>query len=153
VPKLGDCGGLTDKNRSVLGDRNPANGEPTYRGPSSAFVRWYSKCLVEIVDKDIGTSYPSEMRRFFGERATLLSGGDLARAREVLWEKLPAESRHEIVQNLVRVYLGPGSAATHDLLAKRLETAIATVGGKFSVYDATKRLLFYIGMQDDFLTY
>ena len=132
VPKLGDCGTLTDKNRAVLGDLNPSTGEPTYRGPSSAFVRWYSKCLVTIVDKHVGAAYPP---------------------RYEPWMQLTPEKRTEITRELVRSYLGTGTGLSEEGFAKRLETALASSTKALSVNDAVKKLLFYIGMQDQFLTY
>ena len=155
---LDQCHEMTDANRALLGEKNPATGEPTYRTPSAAFIRWYSKCLLQWIAKDINASYPRNMGRFFGQQAIdqiqkAPYSGVLSDAKSIPWATLSDEARAKIIRHLVVEYIGPGIIQEEERFVEHLNGVAKSSYGNLTTFDALKKLLFLIGTQEEFLKF
>jgi hypothetical protein len=160
-PKAGrspKCNEFTDLNRALLGETNPATGDPTYRTPSAAFVRWYGRCLLGWIEGDVGNSYPKEMDRFFGKTAIERIRKEpyaavLTDAKSVTWGTLSDEIRVEVIGHLVGEYIGPEVMTGQAEFVNHLNDATKAEYAKLTTLDGLKRILFLIGTQEEFLSY
>lgn len=47
-----NCRSLTNDNRTLLGDSEPATGKPSIDNPNSSTANWYNRCLAEYVKSE-----------------------------------------------------------------------------------------------------
>ncbi len=151
------CQELNDKNRAVVGDPNPFNGELVHQRPSPSFVRWYGECLIAWITKQMELDYAKSMRSYFGEEvATALA----ASAQEKIvtdpksgpWKTVPYPLQQQITRHLIQIYLNP-EEAKGDRLTDEITQWMEKKYSDATVYDAFKKILFFLGTEDPFLTY
>jgi hypothetical protein len=155
--KIDQCSGFTEKNRAALGDPNPANGELSYRVPSSSYLRWYLRCLTQGIEKDfeVTAASPSALEVLFGKEVVQLVQGKpyekmLKDPKSVKWQEVPELVRTAIANQLIDHFVGPGIMKISSGMVGQLLPAIAQ---STNVLEAMKKAALYISLQDDFLTY
>jgi hypothetical protein len=154
---LKECSRLTDQNRNVLGVATPANGQVTYPAPSVTYAKWYFKCLLSGIEKDLGNSVSTSAGkdRFFGretnEKLSAQSSNVLTAPKEIAWATLSDAMQTTITVHLIHQLIGPNVVRDEGELAQKLLGATQRAG--LSTYDALKKLVLLVSSQDEFLTY
>lgn len=153
------CQSLTDKNRGLLGDNNPANGEPSYRAPSASFVKWYTKCVWLLAAADLETSLAAKkMEPYFGEEALKLLAKEpyanvVQEPKAVRWRSLSAPIRRAIALWLLQRYIGPRIVPNEVEVAAKLGEGLERMPDVASTYDALRKSILFVTSQESFLTY
>lgn len=155
------CNSVTDSNAAFLGVPNTVNGEQAYRTPSPVFIRWYVKCLLPLIDEDLdfASETPNGMDRFFGKETLALLQGQsyqtvVSHSKTVPWMSLPVIIRNAIGRQLIHWYIGPQIVRDENGLVTKLSTIVEKkVKTTTSTFQALKKLISYLVLEDDFLAY
>jgi len=147
------CYELNENNRTLLGDTSPQDGELAFKTPSPAFVRWYGKCLLSLIDSTLALKEGEQkFSEFYGTSPLIPSGAKLD-PKNFSWNRLPAESRYQIVLQLISKLTGESRSEPRSLLATELISILDKKGLALSCYEAISKVLFLIGSSDAFLVY
>lgn len=150
------CNGLNDQNRALLGEKNPATGEPVYRTPSTSFLNWYLKCVLQWIDQD--TKSASSYSRYFGKEAIELISHEsykevLLNPKSHKWNALSSPIQNSIVKNMVEEWIGPGIIRNEDEFVQKLSSITMQKYADLTVAEAIQKVVFFIATQEEFLSY
>lgn len=153
------CEQMTDENRAVLGEPNPVSGELAYTGPSPSFLKYYGACLLQYIDYDFegAAAKPNGLQRYFGKEACALlekTGQNeiFQKPASFSWNTLSPEVQLSIARHLVHAMIGPEIVKNEAKFVSELVASLAPKAEK-DVAQGIKKLLFFIGTQDEFLSY
>ncbi len=159
-PWLNDgCQSLTDENRGFLGENNPAFGEPMYRAPSAAFVKWFTKCAWFLAGQEIDDAAgKKKMGELLGDEAmSLLQKEPYAELvntpQKLPWKKLSADIRLRIATQVVHQFLGPEIFLKQKHLIVKLADGLDRLPDETTLHQALRKTILFVVSQEEFLTF
>lgn len=140
-----------------LGFLNTVTQEPSIKGPSLAFVKWFTKCELALAKQEFKI-LKAEMANFdsYLGKAVVekIKGTKLENLRanlvEFPWQDVPKEIRALIATHIVQDSIGKNVASRENEI---IETAIDAADKNSTAGEAVINMLLTAMLQDEFLTY
>lgn len=151
----GDTQTLSVRNRAVFGDPNPFDGQLVFENVSSGFVREFGRSLSYFAGADIEASAES----YFGSHVveTLVACGleKIAKTpKEAAWKDVPKNLVQPILRSLVIRTFDPGlESVKQEFLERSLDRFQSERLQTASVFEALKRMVFMLSLEEEFLAY
>ncbi len=149
----------THIDQKAMGYFNPANQEPFLKGPSLAFVKWFTKCLLDVSEAEFKKikSQNLDFDRYLGEAVLKKIKNtpfeDLRKnADSFPWVNISSEIQISIISHMIEDTIGWQVAGRQNEISDKILKAIGTLENPMATQGFQEALL-VIMLQDEFLTY
>ncbi|MEK6773809.1 MAG: DUF1588 domain-containing protein [Bdellovibrionota bacterium] len=150
---------VSNMDPKVLGFFNAETQEPTLQGPSLAFIKWLSKCLLEISKSEFVKikADNKSFEKYLGKKVLESIAGtpqeDLIKnADKFAWKKVSPEIQSAIALHLVQDFIGRDTATDESELVEKALMMTKDSGDKMTT-EALQLIILAAALNDEFLTY
>lgn len=145
--------------QKALGFFNPALIEPTTKGPSLAYVKWYSKCILELskIEFEKIKSKNETFDRYLGKSVISKTKGtpleELRKNADTFpWKDIPKDIQEGIALHLIQDSIGRQVAGREYEIVQKALAATEDLKSPVAT-EAIKSVLLVAMLQDEFLTF